>query len=315
MVDHPELANKSEPLRQKDIYDLAWKNISSQPRLFWKGLKNNSEEFISSGAYGYEKLGHWSSITKICWWISWIPLYINRRNPRYLLIALSSLGTIFSAPLVIGDGGSRLFAASVAVDVLQIAMGFSWICVVITQGIKQSLLPTPISQTSELLEAPPHTITLDFVFAMILIALVIIPHTPLRQLASLNRVSTPECADEKHPVVTKIGTGGTLLLEIVPDDQKANLIKGQIRHADLVNGIPADAWWRDDAMSFTGKTLLLAYRISHSGLHMASQYVVYSDQSLAEFYGHTVHLCLDPPDQKKMFGSPYRKLNSITMLE
>jgi len=246
--------------------------------------------------------------------MAWIPLLINRGNPSYLLISLSSLGTILSAPML-GDGGSRIFAASVAVDIMQIGIGFSWLCIALTQGVKQSLLPAPFSDPTGLSESLPKKISFDSVFSILLMALVIIPYTPLKQFASLKRMATSQCANDQYTVVTNIGTGGTLLLDIIPDDQKPNFLKGQIRHVDFMNGIPPDAWWRDGAVNFTGKSLLTAYQPSYSSRYMNSQYPVFSSQSLAEFYGHAVRLCIDKQEKKNMFGVSYLKLDSITMLE
>lgn len=314
LIDHPELSG-SDALMSKAIYGFAWKNLSIQPELFLHGLQKNVSYFISSGTYGFEKLGAWSLFFKVCWWLAWIPMFINRRNPSYLLAALCSLGVVFSAPLLLGDGGARIFAASVAVDVLQVAIGLSWAGIVLTQGIKQGLLPAPILSTTQSLESPSNRVSLETGFVVLLLLLLLIPHTPLRYIQTPERVNATQCVNDEYAVVTHIGSGGALLLDFVTDDKKSDYLIGQIRYADFIEGISPSAWWRDEALAFRGKSLLLAYQQDRSDPYAPGPYPVFSDQHLAKYDGRTVRLCIDKQEKQMVFGVPYRKLNSITVLD
>jgi hypothetical protein len=313
-IDHPELSG-SDALMSKAIYAFAWKNLTIQPELFIHGLQNNISLFITAGTYGFEKLGAWAVFFKACWWLAWIPMFINRRNPGYLLVALCSLGVVLSAPLLLGDGGARIFAASVAVDVLQVAIGFSWAGTILTQGIKQGLLSVPVLRAAKSVQPPSSRISLEAGFVMFLFLLLLIPHIPLRQPPNHEAVKVIQCVNDEYTVVTRIGSGGALLLDFVADDQKADFLKGQIRYAELIEGISPSAWWRDEALSFRGKSLLLAYQQDRSDPYAPGPYPVFSDQHLAKFDGRTVRLCIDKQEKQMVFGVPYRKLNSITVLD
>lgn len=314
LIDHPELSG-SDALMSKAIYAFAWKNLSIQPELFLHGLQKNISLFMTAGTYGFEKLGAWSVFFKACWWLAWIPLLINRRNPGYLVVALSSLGVALSAPLLLGDGGARVFAATVAVDVLQVAIGFSWAGIVLMQGIKQGLLPAPVLSVAKSLQPPSGRISLEAGFVVFLLLLLFVPHIPLRHLQNHEPVKAPQCVNDEYTVVTRIGSGGSMVLDFIADDQKADFLKGQIRYADFIEGIPPSAWWRDEVLAFRVKSLLLAYQQDRGDSYAPGPYPVFSDQHLAEFDGRTVRLCIDKLEKQMIFGIPYRKLNSITVLD
>lgn len=314
LIDHPELSG-SDALVSKAIYAYAWKNLSIQPELFLYGLQKNISLFMTVGTYGFEKLGAGAVFFKACWWLAWIPLLINRRNPGYLVVALSSLGIALSAPLLLIDGGARVFAATVAVDVLQVAIGFSWVGIVLTQGIRQGLLPVPAWSAAKSLQPPSGSISLEAGFVIFLFLLLLVPHSPLRNLQNHEPVKTTRCINDEYTVVTRIGSGGSMVLDFMADGQKADFLKGQIQHADFIEGISPSAWWRDEVLAFRGKSLLLAYQHDRADLYAPGPYPVFSDQHLAEFDGRNVRLCIDKQETQAIFGIPYRKLNSITVLD
>jgi hypothetical protein len=314
LIDHPELSG-SDALTSKAVYGFAWKNLTAHPELFLDGLQKNISLFTTAGTYGFEKLGAWSQFVEACWWFAWIPMFINRRNPGYLLAALCSLGVVLSVPFLIGDGGARIFAASVAVDVLQVAIGFSWVGIVITRGMKLGLLPVPLLSATKSVQPPSSRFSLEAGFVAFLLLLLLIPHIPFRHLQNHESVKATQCVDDEYAVVTHIGSGGTLLLDFDADDQNADFLRGQIRHANFVEGISSSAWWREEALSLRGKSLLLAYQQDRSDPYAPGPYLVFSDQHIAKFDGHTVHLCIDKQEKQIVFGVPYRRLNSITVLD
>jgi hypothetical protein len=314
LIDHPELSG-SDALMSETIYGFAWKNLMIQPELFLHGLQKNVSYFMSAGTYGFEKLGAWSLFCKACWWLAWVPMVINRRNPSYLLAALCSLGAVLSAPILLGDGGPRIFAASVAVDGLQVAIGLSWAGTILTQGIKEGLLPAPLLRANKSVELPSNRVSLERGFVVMLLLLLLSPHTPLKYVQTPERVNATRCVNGEYGAITHIGSGGALLLDFDADDQKADFLKGQVRYADFIKGISPSAWWRDEAVSFRGKSLLVAYQQDRSDPYAPGPYLVFSDQHLAEFDGRTVRLCIDKREKQMVFGMPYRKLNSITVLD
>jgi hypothetical protein len=314
LIDYPELSG-SDALMSKAIYAYAWQNISAQPGLLIQGLQKNVLLFISSMTYGVDKLGSFSLLFKACWWLAWIPLFINRRNSSYLLIGLCSLGVSFSAPLLLGDGGARVFAATVAIDVLQVAIGFSWVSIVLIQGVKRGLLPVKIFGTAKNLQTPSGIISLEVGFTILIFLLLLIPHTPLRYLQKSETVRVLQCASDEYTAVTQIGRGGSMLLDLLGDDKKVDFLKGQMQRSSFIDGINPSAWWRHEALAFNGKSLLLAYQQDRNDPYAPGPYPVFSSQHLSDHDGRIVRLCISKQETQMIFGIPYRKLNSITALD
>ncbi|MGC4099112.1 MAG: hypothetical protein QM706_18530 [Nitrospira sp.] len=314
LADHPELTPvlaSSDALASKAIYAFAWENLISQPWLFLQGIKKNLGLFVSSGTYGYWKLGEWASLFQFLWWLAWIPLFINRRNPSFLLIALSSVGIVLSAPFLLVDGGSRIFAASVVIDTLQMGLGLSWVGLVLVHGIEPALSPVK----HKLPELAQDNGSLETVFIVFILSLLVIPHSILRPLHSVEPIDAPDCAGDHYKVITGIGSGGSLLLSYMDGDQRSNFLHEQVKRTDFIKGIPASIWWRDVALTFQGKSLLLAYQQDKTDSYAPGPYPVFSDQDISAYHGHTVRLCVDKIETREMFGISYRKLDSITILD
>lgn len=314
LIDYPALLG-SDAQMSKAIYALAWERITMQPELFLHGLQRNLSYFMAGGTYGFEKLGPASQIVKACWWLAWIPLFINRKNPFYLLLAFSSLGIVLSAPFLLMDGGPRIFAASIVVDALQISLGFFWIATTLTQGIKRGFSPAFRNKAADSSIPALRKVSPEGIFTLFLLLLLLIPFTPFRHIQTAAPIEAIKCIDDEYTVVTRIGRGGTMLLDVVSDVKKADFLTGQIRHADFVNGIPASAWWRGQVLAFNGKSLLLAYQQDKTDAYAPGPYPVFSDQNLSAYHGHTVRLCIDKTEKQLIFDIPYRKLNSITLLD
>lgn len=312
LADHPELSLlNSDTLAAKAIYAFAWENLISQPWLFLQGIKRNLGQFVFSGTYGFEALGEWAPLFRLSWWLAWIPLCINRRNPSYLLIGLSSIGIALSAPFLLVDGGSRIFAASVAIDTLQMGLGLSWVGLVLVQGFKPALSP----MKHRLPDLARGNGFLETVFIAFILSLLVIPHSPLRQLHTIEQSNAPNCVGDQYKVITSIGSGGSMLLSYADGNQHANFLHEQVKRTDFVRGIPASAWWRDLALAFQGKSLLIAYQQDKTDIYAPGPYPVFSDQDISAYHGHTVRLCVDKTEQQEIFGNPYRKLNSIIILD
>lgn len=314
LVDHPEIAG-SDASMSRAIYALAWKEFLSRPELFLVGLEKNVSHYLTYGSFGFDKFGWLSPIVKGCWWLGWLPLLLNRRNPVHALVALGSLGVVLSAPLLMADGGHRIFAATAAFDALQVAVGASWAWSILAWGSMNAPPFRPPTMPTELSGMPKLLPTPEAGFAAFLAVLVLIPHSALGPLQSLDRPSPPQCGAHEYTVLTSIGSGGSLLLNIVDDSHFPNVFRGEVRRVDFNAGIKPWAWWHDELISFRGKSLLLAYQIDRRDPQAPGPYPVFSNQDLAAFHGRVVRLCIDREGHQKLFGTIYRHLNSITPLD
>ena len=307
-LDHPEVqALNSEISQSHVIFGLAWANITQQPALFYQGLAANLNAFVAGGTSGFYRLGPAGAVVRFCWWFAWLPLLWRHRDPRHLLIALLSLGVAASAPLLLGDGGPRLFAATVGVDAMQVAVGI---------GLFASLIAWR-SEGKPVIDQTPavRRSLLEPGVALLVLGILCLPFTPLARLAAAPRVLLNGCADGQQAVITRMNRGGNIALSFGAAGQTADFLHGEVARGPLLHGIPMPVWWRQDVLSFAGRTLFHADQRGVGDGAGAQDYDGYSDETLVRYDGKLVGLCLDRRDSKTLFGAPYLRLRSIMELE
>jgi len=312
--DHPEVKQLPDYERRQAVYELALENMMARPALFLQGLSRYFSVFLTRGTYDYRILGEWGFPVKLCWWLAWIPLLLNYRHPAYLMIAMSSLGIILSAP-VVGLHGGRIFSASVMIEVMQIGVGGYFAGRFLLQGLKglfASHLGQLIGKSDRVTPGPTY---LEPLAGLLMLAILVIPHTPLRHLQSQTNVEVTGCREGEKSVATRFGQGGTMLVDIVADGQKADVLKGEIRPKDFVEGISDKFWWKDEALGFQGTSVLRAYQLATKDSFAPGPYRIFSSEHLAQYHGHLVRLCIDKTETQVIFGQAYSKLNSISVLE
>jgi hypothetical protein len=315
LIDHPELSG-TDTLMSKAIYALAWENIKLHPELLMQGLTKNLALFTSTGTYGFEKLGAWAGLVKLCWWLAWFPLLTNVRKPAYLLIVLASLGIITSTPFLLGDGGSRIFAATVAVDVVQISLGLHWIISSLKHVSNGGLFAILSQKYSEPPIAGKTLFSVEIGLALFVLSLVMIPHGLTRKPVLPNLPSDAVCKSDEYRVITYFGSKSSMLLSFIDENDAPQVMRGDITRDKFTQGIPGAAWFRNQAIEFKGRTLLAAYQLDQSDTSAPGPYLATSDKYLSkDYYGKLVLLCIDKNKQTILFDTPYRQLNSITALD
>ena len=314
LLDHPELlAGDSDVSRSHAIYALAWQNLSSQPAVFFSGMSKNLSLYLANGTFGYDRLGPLGPVAKALWWLAWPYLLWRYRDPRYLLLALISLGIAASAPLLIGDGGPRIFAATMAADAAQIALGIAMIGLAVgwLHGVSSGY---PMSGHAWAPKARGPA--LEAVAALLVLTLLILPFTPIARLGKQQPIAYHGCGENQEAVATRLNRDGTVSLNMVGDDRTASLLRGEVSRDALFGGVPTTAWWRDDLLSISGSSLVLAYQLRADDPKRPGPYHVYADEDLSRYDGKLVVLCLDTAsDTRPLFGVTYRKLRSIRELE
>ena len=315
LKDHPDISKLSDSAASQAIYALAWDNVISQPTLFLEGLSKNISVFLSSGIYDYSILGRWAVFIQILWWLAWIPMLLNCKKPIYSLTALSSLGVVLSVSFLRMDGEERIFAATVPVEALQLGVGVFFTGRVLRHGIQAFFLSNEEQQAHKGGHITLMQSYMEPVVLLLLLPILVIPFTPLRLLQAQQPVEVEKCHNGEYTAAARLGSGGTLLLDLVSDSQKADFLKGEIRRKDLADGIPRSSRWRDELLAFGGTSLLLAYQLVANHPASPGPDPIFSDEHLAKYHGHLVRLCLDNTKHNVIFGIPFRKLNSISILD
>lgn len=308
MLDHPEVfALGTEISQSHAIVGLAWDNITREPALFLAGLGVNLKAFAAGGTYGFYRLGPAATVVRFCWWFAWLPLLWRYRDPRCQLIALLSLGIVASAAWLLGDGGPRVFAATAGVDAMQVAIAVAAVAnlIVWVRGGK------PV--TDQAAAARPSV--LEPGVAALVLGILCLPFTPVARLGAAPTVVLNGCADGQQAVVTRMNRGGNISLSLAGDGQSANFLRGEVAREPVLLAIPAQAWWRQDVLSFTGRTLFHADQLGTGPAAGSEYFDGYADETLARYDEKLVGLCLDRRDSQTLFGVPYFRLRSITELE
>ncbi|HAU29449.1 MAG TPA: hypothetical protein DCW68_04975 [Rhodospirillaceae bacterium] len=107
-MDHPELTHET-PENVRAIYDLAIANILQQPSLFISYLWR---QLVAAPGYVMHLPGKNIYAFSICGLLFLLATALARKS-AFLIFML--LGIIFSAPLLMQDGGKRVFAASIPI--------------------------------------------------------------------------------------------------------------------------------------------------------------------------------------------------------
>jgi len=313
-VDHPEISELSDSEAAKTVYALAWDNLIEQPAQFLLGLLKNIRKFYYRGIYDPGNMW-WSIPMRIFWVFAWIPMLLNFRHPIHSLVALSSLGVMLSLPILLNDGGERVFAATAAVEVIQMSLGVYFAGRIVRQGAKGFFVTNLEQSLGKPSRVIPGKLSLELMFGLLLLAILVIPFTPLRHLHAQTQVDVAGCSDGEYTVATQIGKGGTILLDFVSDSQQANFLLGEISRKAFTEGMAHWVQWREEAIAFGETSILIAYQLGANDPNAPGPYHVFSGEHLAKYNEHLVRLCVDKTEQKVIFGRPYRKLNSISILD
>ena len=127
-IDYPKLARIAEPSRSELIYTIAWTNIVRAPDVFLRVLWDNLYTYLIRDGGLNIVAG-----TK-AWLVVQIPslagliLCVRQcSRPSRSLLLFSTAGILGSAPLVVEDGGLRVFAASAPFSAALAALGLRWL--------------------------------------------------------------------------------------------------------------------------------------------------------------------------------------------
>jgi hypothetical protein len=212
------------------------------------------------------------------------------------------------------DGGPRVFAASIAIDALQIALGVIWFTKILTYGLKQGFLPLAPNIRVGFFASNASKFTPEKIFAFSLLLIIILPLTPFRNFQAQEQIESRACLENENTIITHIGYGGTMLIDFISEGHKPNYLIGQIQREEFIKKIPQGAWWRNQILDFKGNSLLVAYQLSANDSSAPGPYGVFSDINLSSYNGKIVRLCVDKSEKQLVFDYEYRKLNSITVL-
>jgi hypothetical protein len=281
-ADHPELfqRNLSDAQAARLVLDLAWTNVFTSPWVIAKTLARNLLYYLRDPLLGITGL-------RILWWLGALAIVLRWRELSYRVIGLMSVGVLLSSPVVIQDGGPRIFAATWGVTALQVALGLHLVLLWLGRGFDHSSLLLGFPRLR------PHLV--EVCVAVFLLAAIFFPLTPLRGLVSLAPVPPRGCMNGEKELIARLGHESYMIV-LVGDGQPKSHWQMQVSASDLRRGL-AGAWYGKGFIELpVPATVINGYQImateGRSSVGDDLRLVWHGD--LGRLVGKTVSFCFRP---------------------
>jgi hypothetical protein len=302
MIDHPELfrGNFSDPQLAGRIFDLAWTNVVNSPWVIAKAVAKNLLSYFHNPLPGMA--GSW-----FLWWLGACSILLNWRRLSYRLIGLLSVGIWVSSSVLIQDGGARVFAATWGVTVLQVSLGLHLLLSRLWCTIENS------SSTSWSHELRPHS--LEIGLALLLLAAIVLPLTPLRSLVVLNAVPSQGCAKDQRELIARLGHE-SYMIALIGENEPKNEWQMQVFASSLRRGLWGASFDKGFAELSVPATVIHGYQAmatdGRSRLGDDIRLVWRGD--LGKLSGKTVSLCFQPDVTIRVTDVPYYLANTVRLV-
>ncbi|BBL71004.1 hypothetical protein MoryE10_16100 [Methylogaea oryzae] len=314
-LDHPGLTFQSDAQASSTAYKMAFENIVTRPEKLFEGLIHNISIFLENGTVGYYRYGAFQSFASILWWTGLWPIVLYRRRALFSLIGLMSLGVVLTAPLLMEDAGSRVFAASATADFAQITIGCWWLLTIYLRfveapsfaQIKRLFFSSTfdvVANTDYERKAPYQT-SKTFEQAMIAL-LVVIMAAPVCIKRPTPFDASYKCASGEL-AVTQLGKRSQGV--IFSSNAGSTDFTHRLWVADrkrLQENVPAIMWWKDDL-----KSAQLTSIVSGTQINRVGGVYAFSEKDLTPYIGKIVNICINRSSTQKLFGLDYSRIESI----
>lgn len=216
---HPEFFRRgiSESQIARDVYAATWQLFLERPELAAQGLTKGFLIYLERILKYIPWLPARIFIV-LCWIVGIVYLLRHRQEPVALMLGLIALGIMTSAPIIAFDAGTRVYAATIAVDAAIVAIGFFVLTNTIAQHIGRYHDAT--------VEAPNIvgariTRATNAGFALFLVLLFTLIPVAIATVGTQNPQILPptkSCAPESDIAIARLGAGSPVL-PIVADGQ------------------------------------------------------------------------------------------------
>lgn len=208
-TDHPEIFSLGggHAAETGRVYGAALDNVLQRPQLFLWGYVRGIAHFVYK-QFQYLGLPPVRLLFLGLWWLGLIATFRGRHDRRMSLLFAMALGIVVSAPFITWSGGNRIYAASLPVDALLVAVGAFAV-----QGfLLRRFAGIELTHSVQRL---PHRI-MNLMAAILVVATLPGPHV-LRAWTALSPVSGQSCKEGQMPVVIRMGLE-TLFFKIAAPD-------------------------------------------------------------------------------------------------
>jgi hypothetical protein len=309
LSDHPELASLPEAEAFRMLYSYAFKNLLLQPSVFFLTYIKEAQEHIPY-LLGFGYPAPWPKILITFFLLGFVRCLWGWCDSWHRLLALAAAAELVSAPLIVGDGGDRVFAASIGIRAVVTALGFA----VLMQGLwlvsaksRGKPIETPDRELSTIEPKPWLAISLGYVVVIALL----LPDTPLLNFARLAPLPPPVCATGQEPMVARLDRE-SLTLRVVKERSEASVFPVRLPVTNLKTGTAA-TWFGKDFSRLESGTLVVQAINRTAEKFGQIRTLVWRGPLPAG--GATVQLCVDPSNAINLAEVAYASIRWISELK
>ncbi|MCH8996885.1 MAG: glycosyltransferase family 39 protein [Proteobacteria bacterium] len=196
-TDHPEIFEQGQgkAAEVRKIYAAALDNVVRRPRLFAEGYLRGLAHYVYA-QFRYVEFQPLRFLFILLWWLGLATALRRRKERHHSLLLAMAIGIITSAPFITWDAGSRVYAATLPVDALIVALGLF----AVQAFFVRRFVGTEPAHT---IRNPPLRGAVALATA-ITVAAFPVP-LMLRPWTALSAVVSPPCEDGRPPIVMRSG--------------------------------------------------------------------------------------------------------------
>jgi hypothetical protein len=313
-ADHPEIAAlPTDGARAGATYRFAVDLIRAHPWWLAGALARNFvTNLMDTATFGigtrFGQGARWAPVALVAalpWLVGVVAALIGMRDRRKLLLATLVLGGLLSGPIIVQDGGIRVFAATIAGDCTVAGLG---VATVLRLIVRRSAPADPV----EISSAAGWAGTI----AAVLLILVVLPFTPAGEAAALPPLATggtEGCATGEQAVLARPGRDSPLL--VVPATGDVRLWPPRVPAGRFARGFDQDFWFAPAFRQAPPASYLLAYQRAGDGADRGSVRVLVWPGDLTGFFGQAVRLCVTSGNGSSVAGLAVDRVASVARWE
>jgi hypothetical protein len=235
---HPELAAYSGKEYFDQVYRLALENISNDPTVLFLSLLKNA-----GGYHRWVLFDYANGPIRGALWLAWVSGFFlsavfARSDPRTALLLAITLGEMASAPLIAGDGGARLFAATSGVQ--PVLAAYAVIKILQMTAFSHLYASFPAA------EVPGGRPRAAYTMLAVLGVAIALPHSPVRKALAETPVAGIEACKKSYETVVATLHRNAVVLTVRGDTFPNRLWPIRVHYGQLAEGFPDNSWFKSD---------------------------------------------------------------------
>jgi|SRR5271155_1080253 len=217
-------------------------------------------------------------------------------------------GEVLSGPFIIEEGGSRLLAATLPVQAVQVALGFSWI----SAGIRRIINTDAVHGSRNDVPGTGEPLLPALAGTLIVVA-TLLPYSSALGVAARRPIAAIECMEGARPVVVRLGLE-TNMLSIAPDDNSTSRQPLEVRRDSLRKGLEHNPTWFSNASAALtpGDHVIQGFQSTPEELGMVKPILWHGELPSAP--GTVVQFCIEPHAAATLAGIRYYRARSVALL-